>query len=396
MPEMRTLPFSKAMSDLTGGQPKVQRRDYLPHGDLPIIDQGQADIAGYSNDPSLAFRGDLPVILFGDHTRSFKYVDFPFALGADGVKVLKPSAQFDPQFIYHFLRSLKLPSLGYSRHFKLLREVSIPWRPISEQRRIVDLLNHANNIRRLRREAQEKARQVIPALFVEMFGDPGANPNEWPVLPLIDLVRVGDTINYGVVQPGEEVPDGVPIVRVGDFEGGRIRAGGLKRISRNIEGAYERSRLHGDEVLIACVGSIGAVALVDETLKGANIVRAVARVRIGRSVNRLFLAAYLQTPFVQTFFHSETRTVAQPTLNIRQIKETPVLVPPLELQEAFAERVSDLQSIIAQQDRMAAASEQMADALMAKLFNGGAADATKTGNGSQDNERRLLVGLRSP
>lgn len=251
-----------------------------------------------------------------------------------------------------------------------LGAIRLPLPPLSDQRHIVDLLDHASSIRRLRREAQEKARQVIPALFVEMFGDPGTNPRQWPVLPLGRLTREGDTINYGVVQPGEDAPGGVPVVRVGDFQNGAIRTTGLKRIRPEIEAAYERSRLHGDEVLIACVGSIGAVALADEGLNGANIVRAVARVRVSDVVNRVFLAAYLETAFVQAFFRSETRTVAQPTLNIRQIKETPVLIPPLQLQDAFADRAIDLQSILAQQDRMAAASEHMADALMAKVFSG--------------------------
>jgi hypothetical protein len=74
----------------------------LTSGSLPVIDQGQEPIAGYTNDCEMAYKGPLPVILFGDHTRIFKYVDFPFALGADGVKVLVPKKAFNPKFLFFY------------------------------------------------------------------------------------------------------------------------------------------------------------------------------------------------------------------------------------------------------------------------------------------------------
>src|SRR4051812_3928303 len=78
---------------------KVNRSDYLAAGRLPVIDQGQSEIAGYTNDESLAYDGQLPVIIFGDHTRAFKFVTMPFVCGADGTKVLVPNEEiFDPRF----------------------------------------------------------------------------------------------------------------------------------------------------------------------------------------------------------------------------------------------------------------------------------------------------------
>jgi type I restriction enzyme S subunit len=72
-------------------------------GLFPVIDQGQTFIAGYHNDESKVIRDCLPVVIFGDHTRCFKFVDFPFILGTDGTKVLKPKEElFDPKFFYFF------------------------------------------------------------------------------------------------------------------------------------------------------------------------------------------------------------------------------------------------------------------------------------------------------
>lgn len=182
------VPFEEAVTDCTGGQHKVQRRDYLPVGDVPVIDQGQEFISGFA-ERGVAYIGSLPVVLFGDHTRAFKFVDFPFAIGADGIKVLVPREGFDPRFLYYYFRSVRLPNAGYSRHFKFLREIIVPKPSLATQRRIVDLLSRAEGIVRLRREAQAKAQAIIPALFLDMFGDPATNPKGWKESPLRDLVQ---------------------------------------------------------------------------------------------------------------------------------------------------------------------------------------------------------------
>jgi type I restriction enzyme S subunit len=109
------VPFAHAVRDSTGGNCKVMRKDYLQFGDLPVIDQGQDFIAGYT-EANNGYDGPLPVVLFGDHTRIFKYIDFPFALGADGVKVLEPKEGFDAKFLHFYLRSINIPSAYSGEH----------------------------------------------------------------------------------------------------------------------------------------------------------------------------------------------------------------------------------------------------------------------------------------
>jgi len=182
------VPFAKALRDDTAGQVKIFRRDYGSSGELPIIDQGAEKIAGYTDDRSAAYQGALPVILFGDHTRVFKYVDSPFALGADGVKALQPAPSFEPKFLYYYLINADIPGRGYSRHFKFLREIHFPLAAPSEQRRIVEILDQADRLHRLRAEADVKAGRILPALFITMFGDPATNPMRWPERPFGSLL----------------------------------------------------------------------------------------------------------------------------------------------------------------------------------------------------------------
>ncbi|MDT3669649.1 MAG: restriction endonuclease subunit S [Aromatoleum sp.] len=124
-----------------GRQNQIAAGDYKSEGTYPIVDQGQSFIAGYTDDDSKVVFEGLPYVIFGDHTRCFKYVDFPFVLGADGTKVLKPKADaFDPRFFYFTLLGLNIQSRGYNRHYTLLREKKLPRPEPDEQRQIARVL----------------------------------------------------------------------------------------------------------------------------------------------------------------------------------------------------------------------------------------------------------------
>src|SRR5688572_17025126 len=75
---------------------KLQTKDYQTHGAYPIIDQGQELIAGWTDMSEAVISTPLPVVVFGDHTRIFKFIDFPFVRGADGTHLLRPRAGIDP------------------------------------------------------------------------------------------------------------------------------------------------------------------------------------------------------------------------------------------------------------------------------------------------------------
>jgi type I restriction enzyme S subunit len=175
-----------------------------------------------------------------------------------------------------------------------------------------------------------------------MFGL-GAAVSPHPVCSLAEVVRSDDQINYGVVQPGDDCEIGVPLVRVANLVANSFSVEALKRIDPIIEAKYKRSRLRGDEVLIACVGSVGAVALATPALLRANIARAVARIPVDpRKAHRIYVAEFLRLPRTQSYFQNEIRAVAQPTLNIKQLSETRIVIPPLEEQQAFADRVAEI------------------------------------------------------
>jgi type I restriction enzyme S subunit len=341
----------------------------LAQGRFPVIGQGSEYIEGWTDREDLVLTPSPALVLYGGHTRRSKYVDRPFVPGPN-VKILEPNKNLEPRFLHRFLEQLRIENRGYADHFPDVRRCVIPIPPLDEQRRIADILDKADAIRRKRKQAIALTEELLRSVFLEMFGDPVTNPKGWPVKPLSSLVAPGDSINYGVVQPGPETDVGVPLVRVGDFDGLSIDVRHLKKIQPDIEAAYTRSRLRGDEVLIACVGAtLGKVALADKGLCGANIARAVARVRPSAALNRHYLALFLMMPFVQARFLAEARTVAQPTLNIRQIEQTPILAPPMSEQMAFARLHAQTTAVRARQLEAMNCAQELFRSLSARAFS---------------------------
>src|SRR5690606_13349349 len=95
----------------------------------------------YLDDANLVVTDESPLVIFGDHTREIKWIDFPFIPGADGVKILKPNPEMDGRFLYYFLRNLPIQSKGYARHFKILKDSQYLIPPLSEQTRIAQKLD---------------------------------------------------------------------------------------------------------------------------------------------------------------------------------------------------------------------------------------------------------------
>lgn len=153
--------FDGAFESVPVGDRKLQARSYLAHGQYPVVDQGQIGIAGYSNDKTLVFPNTGPFILFGDHTRVVKFVDFRFVVGADGVRLFRARDGFDPTYLFFFLKSAPLPNDGYGRHSKHLVELRVPTPGFCEQRRIAARL-------KAQFATVEQARQAAQAQLGEL------------------------------------------------------------------------------------------------------------------------------------------------------------------------------------------------------------------------------------
>jgi len=153
--------FDETCLPVSDGGRKVPQKAYLKSGLYPVVDQGEDLVAGYSDDASMVFKGAMPVIAFGDHTRRFKLINWPFVVGADGVKLIGPTRAWDARCLWYFLRALKFEDRGYSRHFQFLRKAKLPLPPLPEQTRIADVLDELLSDLDAGVSALERAREKL-------------------------------------------------------------------------------------------------------------------------------------------------------------------------------------------------------------------------------------------
>lgn len=117
---------------------------------------------------------------------------------------------------------------------------------------------------------------------------------DWPVEKLGDLVDASRGISYGIVQPGEHQPGGVPIIRVSDLKGDSVDTGKPLRVAPSIEAAHSRTRLRGGELIMSIVGTVGQTAIVDSRLEGWNVARAVAVIPAKRDIGPYWIRLALK------------------------------------------------------------------------------------------------------
>ena len=158
------------------------------------MSQEEGLISGYWNNEDDVFKIASPVVIFGDHTRILKYVDFDFVLGADGVKILQPIDCIKAKFLKLYLESCKIPSLGYSRHYKLLKELQIPVPPLVEQEKIVAELDCLSGIIEKKKQQLKELDALAESIFYTMFGDPITNEKGWEVKRLGEVCKFSQGI----------------------------------------------------------------------------------------------------------------------------------------------------------------------------------------------------------
>ena len=338
---------------------KIAARDYGQSGRVPIIDQSQNEIAGWTDNEAAVLSPRRPVVVFGDHSRTFKYVDRPFAAGADGTLILNPSAEFDPKFLYFACLALDVPSRGYNRHFTLLKEMSVPKPPLAEQRKIAAVLGKVQaavevegELIRVTRELKQAAlRQLfthgLPAFAKASAGGRGERetrfgtvPESWGEAPLSSCayVQTGIAKNAKNYQPDDLE---VPYLRVANVQDGHLDLTEMKTI-RASAADVEATLLHEGDVVLTEGGDfdkLGRGFLWEGQLPQCVHQNHVFAVRTQRDrLDPRFFAYLAQSPYGKAYFLSVAhKTTNLACINTTKLRAFPVLMPdPAEQREVAA------------------------------------------------------------
>ena len=359
---------------------KIKTNQYLPTGEIPVIDQGADFIAGYINDPAKAYAGPLPVIVFGDHTCCLKYVSVRFAVGADGTQLITPNSDFNVRYFYYALRAQKMEHFGYQRHFKLLKAKDISWFSPPMQRKIVSILSAyddliENNLRRIK-ILEEMAQTLYREWFVKfrfpghekvrMVDSPlGKIPEGWEAVPFTDIADV--------------LSGGTPKTKIEEYWGGSIPFFAPKDAPdsfyvTNTEKSITEigltkcnSRLYQkDTVFITARGTVGKVVMPSMGMAMNQSCYAL-RGKDGISQQFIFLATKQQVDYLK----KNTGGATFDTIVVDTFKRMVVVRPSAVLIDHFSRVVRPLMELVLNTVNKNTNLRQTRDHLLPRLISGG-------------------------
>ena len=340
-----SIEFSEAIRKTkVGRENQILSADIQPSGRFPVVDQGQAFIAGYSDVEERVIRDDLPMVIFGDHTRCVKYVDFPFILGADGTKILKPKEDlFDPKFFYYAVLSLDLPNRGYNRHFTVLKEKTVPRPDKNEQRKIAGVLGVVQRAfeqqERLLQLTAELKKTFLHQLFTQgLRGEPlkqteiGLVPESWEVVRLGEVCALSTGTTPATARADYYSGD-VPFVKTTDIVNNRITKA-QTYISDQAVIDYRLKLYPPGTVLMAMYGqgkTRGQVALLEIT---ATTTQNAAAIQPSSEIDPEFLWQYLTSRYEHLRGAGALGHISH--LNLGYLRDFPIVKPPLLAQREIA------------------------------------------------------------
>jgi type I restriction enzyme S subunit len=372
------LPFTDVVSDATSGNIKIQKGEYLDEGEIPVVDQGQALFGGYTDNSDAVCKAELPTIIFGDHTRLFKFIEQPFALGADGVKVLEPVKKLDKKFLFHYLNQLRIPSAGYSRHYKFLKETYVPIPPLLEQIRIAAILDKAYAIRRKRQQAIQLADEFLRSVFLDMFGDPATNPKGWDMKTVSEclhekiILQVQDG-NHGNDHPkvNDFIEEGIPFVTANVVRRGKILFDQCYYLG---EEWLEKLRIgfaKPRDVLVSHKGSLGFTAVLDDSFDNYILSPQTTYYRVDENhIMPEYLKTYFDSAYFQRLFEKEGIQSTRAYLGITRQKELPIMLPSIHIQREFVDVCDQFKKVIDKLVRSGNELPNCFNALSQKAFAG--------------------------
>lgn len=370
-------PFPETLATAVGARRgKLLARDYKTTGRFPVVDQGQNPIAGWTDDESLVISEGLPYVVFGDHTRAFKFVDFPFVLGADGTQLLKPKSDFNPLFFYFACKTLDIPSRGYNRHFGLLKERGIPRPPKPDQERIAAVLWKVQKAVDVQDKLVRTTRELKAAAMRQLFthglrNEPlketeiGLVPASWNVGPLSDLTETVDAVDLA-----SESERTIEYIDVSSVSRESLRI--VSTRSYKLKDAPGRARkrvLQGDTIFATIRPTLRRIARVGPELDNQVCSTAFCVLRDKTPLTGAFIFYLVQRPeFVGQLARLE-KGASYPAVTDKQLKAQLVPIPTTELeQREIAEMLAVIDRKIAVHEKKRATLLELFEALLPQLM----------------------------
>ncbi len=354
---------------------KTKQKEYLESGRLPIVDQGKELIGGYTDDVNNALDCNLPVIVFGDHTKAVKYINFPFGAGADGIKVLEPKEEILPKYLYygtHYL-TFKIVDKGYARHYQHIEKKDLPVPPLEDQQRIVsrieELFSQLDSGVETLKKTKEQLKVYRQAVLKEAF----SHINEYNIIRNVSTLVTSGSRGWAKYYSNS----GAIFVRIGNLTRTGIdidfKDTQFVELPDKAEGV--RSKLLPNDVLVSITADLGSIGLVPDNIDEAYINQHIALVRFNNPNQGKFMAYYLRSDYGQKELLKNKRGAGKLGLGLDDIRDSRVPIVTDDMASSIVaeieSRLSVCDSIEKTIDTALQEAEALRQSILKQAFEGG-------------------------
>jgi len=329
---MQTIKITDAFKVITPIS-KINSRDFLREGAFPIISQDASPISGYWNNEIDVMHLSKPVIVFGDHTRVVKFIDFDFVVGADGVKIFEPLDTINPKYLYYWFYANPIKSLGYARHYRILKDKKIFVPPLPDQQRIVEKLdkvfNAVDQAITLNAKNIENTHLLFTSLLSQLLGS-----HETTTIPLD---------RHCDFQGGSQPPKSNFVFKP---QPGFVRFLQIRDFKKDIEPTFipvsNRNKVcNEDDVMIGRYGA--SVGNILRGKAGAYNVALMKTIPDTDYIDKDFLYYYLSSDLFQVPLLALTSRSAQDGFNKNDLSTINIQLPSLSDQKSIAQKLLTIQ-----------------------------------------------------
>jgi len=357
-----------------GGTPSTKHEEYYD-GDIPWIRSGEIDFntitkaernitkEGYNNSSAKLIRsGSVVMAMTGATVAKSAIVEFETSANQSVCAIETDESVANYKYVYFYLSKdyfkIKSSAQGAltSLNLSMIKQIEIPIPSLEEQTRIVGILDtFTSAIDNLKEQIAQRRKQYeyYRDQLLDLEGKPGVE-----MKTLGEVVSKECSLSYGIVQPGDDVPNGIPVVRPIDLVSMFVEKEGLKKTTKEISDSYKRTILKGNEILFCVRGTTGVMSLASEMLKDCNVTRGIVPITIDDKITKMFVYYQLKGLRLQKTIAEKTNGTALRQINVKDLRLLSLMLPPLSEQQrivsildTFEASIQNLEAQLSQREK---------------------------------------------
>ena len=324
----------------------VASEKYKDEYETPVLTAGKSFILGYTNETDGIYT-NLPVIIFDDFTTDVKFVDFPFKVKSSAMKMLQPSSEeYNLKFFYYLIKFMNFQPTSHQRHWisKFAEfEFDIPTK--DKQDEIVEKLDKLCEMLALKEKELKKYDDLVKSQFIEMFGDVNTNPKQWDMAKLQDvcssIVRgpFGSALKKDFFVEKDETTYKVYEQKNAIQKSDKL---GTYHITKEKYEELKRFECKPHDFIMSCSGTMGELYQLPETSERGIINQALCKFTLNEKINPIVFLEFMK----DAIRNIETKgSGIQNIASVVYIKNLDVYLPPIELQNQFADFVKHIDKL---------------------------------------------------